>query len=156
MTSLNPSDGFIALQAANYLLTVVLLVHAWRHDRKLFWVMPAAIAYGFLVEYSQVSKADAPYHYTQALVPLPGPVPLGVVLSWGTILYSVLATVRALDVRSWLAPVVAALLAAALDFVSDPAFVSLGFWVWELPGEWFGIPWTNYVGWFVIVVCYTA
>ncbi|MCB1887583.1 MAG: carotenoid biosynthesis protein [Rhodocyclaceae bacterium] len=156
MTSLNPSDGFIALQAANYLLTLVLLVHVWRHDRKLFWVMPAAIAYGYLIEFSQVSKAAAPYHYTQALVALPGPVPLGVVLSWGTILYAVLATVRALDVRPWLAPIVAALLAAALDFVSDPAFVSLGFWVWELPGAWFGIPWTNYVGWFVIVACFTA
>ena len=95
---LNPSDSFVALQVANYLLTAGLLVHAWRHDRSLFWVMPAAIAYGFVVEYSQVSKAVTPYHYTQALVALPGPVPLGVVLSWGTILYAVLATLRALSV----------------------------------------------------------
>ncbi|MCB1926654.1 MAG: carotenoid biosynthesis protein [Rhodocyclaceae bacterium] len=153
---LNPSDSFVALQVANYLLTAGLLVHAWRHDRSLFWVMPAAIAYGFVIEYSQVSKAVPPYHYTQALVALPGPVPLGVVLSWGTILYAVLATLRALTVPTWLAPLAAGLLATTIDFVSDPAYVSLGFWVWDMPGEWFGIPWTNYVGWFVIVACFTA
>lgn len=153
---MTPSDGFAALQAANYLLTAGLLVHAWRRDRSLFWVMPAAIAYGFLIEYSQVSKASPPYHYTQALVALPGPVPLGVVLSWGTILYAVLATLRALAAPRWLAPVLAGLLATGIDLVSDPAFVSLGFWVWALPGEWFGIPWTNYVGWFVIVTSFVA
>ncbi|MCB1907655.1 MAG: carotenoid biosynthesis protein [Rhodocyclaceae bacterium] len=153
---LNPSNGFVALQLANYLLTAGLLVHAWRRDRSLFWAMPAAIVYGFLIEYSQVSKVVPPYHYTQALVALPGPVPLGVVLSWGTILYAVLATVRALSVPAWLAPVAAGLLATTIDFVSDPAFVSLGFWVWDMPGEWFGIPWTNYVGWFVIVAGFTA
>jgi len=156
MTSLTPSDGFAALQVANYLLTAGLLIHAWRNDRTLFWPMPAAIAYGFVIEYSQVSKAVPPYVYTQALLALPGPVPLGVVLSWGTILYAVLATVRALAVPAWLAPVIAGLLATCLDLVSDPAFVSLGFWLWKIPGQWFGIPWTNYVGWFVIVASFTA
>ncbi len=156
MTSLTPSDSFVALQAANYLLTAGLLIHAWRHDRGLFWAMPAAIAYGFAIEYSQVSKAVPPYIYTEALVALPGPVPLGVVLSWGTILYAVLATLRALAAPAWLAPVLAGLLATGLDLVTDPAFVSLGFWLWKVPGQWFGIPWTNYVGWFVIVASFTA
>lgn len=156
MHSLNPSAGFVVLQTLNYLLTAALLVHAWRRQRALFWVIPAAIVFGFAIEYSQVSKAVPPYHYTQALLALPGPVPLGVVLSWGTILYAVLATVRSLAVPARWAPVVAGLLATSIDFVSDPAFVSLGFWVWADKGAWFGIPWTNYVGWFVIVAGFTA
>ena len=55
-------------------------MHAWRRQRDLFWVIPAAVLFGFLIEYSQVSKAVPPYHYTEALLALPGPVPLGVVL----------------------------------------------------------------------------
>ncbi|MBR0568745.1 carotenoid biosynthesis protein [Azoarcus sp. L1K30] len=156
MHALNPSTGFVVLQSLNYVLTAALLIHAWRKQRALFWVIPAAIMFGFVIEYSQVSKAVPPYHYTQALVALPGPVPLGVVLSWGTILYAVLATVRALAVPARWVPVVAGLLATSIDFVSDPAFVSLGFWVWAEPGAWFGIPWTNYVGWFVIVASYAG
>ena len=156
MHSLSPSTGFAVVQALNYLLTAALLFHAWRRQRDLFWVIPAAVLFGFLIEYSQVSKAVPPYHYTQALVALPGPVPLGVVLSWGTIIYAVLATVRSMGLSRWAMPVVAGLLATSIDFVSDPAFVSLGFWVWATPGDWFGIPWTNYVGWFVIVASYVG
>ncbi|QID16376.1 carotenoid biosynthesis protein [Nitrogeniibacter mangrovi] len=156
MHALTPSTDFLVLQSLNYLLTVFMLVHAWRRQRGLLWVIPAAIVFGFLIEYSQVSKAVPPYRYTQALVALPGPVPLGVVLSWGTIIYAVLATVRTLRLSPWVLPIVAGLLATAIDFVSDPAFVSLDFWVWAKPGDWFGIPWTNYVGWFVIVAGYAA
>jgi len=152
---MHASTGFIVLQALNYLLTVGVLVHAWRRQRDLFWVIPAAIVFGFVIEYSQVSKATPPYHYTEALVPLPGMVPLGVVLSWGTIIYAVLSTLRLLKLSRLSRPIVAGLLATAIDFVSDPAFVSLDFWIWAEPGAWFGIPWTNYVGWFVIVAAYT-
>lgn len=156
MHAMTPSAGFAAIQALNYLLTAALMVHAWRRQRALFWMIPAAILFGFVIEYSQVSKAIPPYRYTEALVALPGPVPLGVVLSWGTIIYAVLTTARALALPGWLVPIVAGLLATSIDFVSDPAFVSLGFWIWAEPGAWFGIPWTNYVGWFVIVAAYTA
>jgi len=156
MHALSPSTGFAVLQVLNYLLTLGVLMHAWRRQRDLFWVIPAAVLFGFLIEYSQVSKAVPPYHYTEALLALPGPVPLGVVLSWGTIIYAVLATVRAMGLSPRVMPIVAGLLATAIDFVSDPAFVSLGFWVWAKPGAWFGIPWTNYVGWFVIVASYTS
>jgi predicted secreted hydrolase/uncharacterized membrane protein len=156
MSQLTPSTGFVVLQALNYLLTATLLVHAWRRQRSLFLLIPAAVLFGFAIEYSQVSKAVPPYRYTEALVALPGPVPLGVVLSWGTIIYAVLGTVRSLALPRWAMPIVAGLLATSVDFVSDPAFVSLGFWTWAHQGDWFGIPWTNYVGWFVIVASYVA
>ncbi len=152
----SPSAGFVIIQVLNYSLTAAILIHAWRRDRTLFYLIPAAILFGFFIEYSQVSKAVPPYHYTEALLFLPGPVPLGVVLSWGTIIYAALRTARALALPRALQPIVAGLLATSIDFVSDPAFVTLGFWVWAEPGEWFGIPWSNYVGWFVIVASYTA
>jgi uncharacterized membrane protein len=42
------------------------------------------------------------------------------------------------------------LLLTAWDFVLDPAMsqTTLPFWVWEQPGEFFGMPYQNFAGWF--------
>jgi len=160
--TVTPSWDFALIQALNYLLFVVVLVHAWRQAHHQAIVMVAAVIFGYVVEYTQVTNASglpggAPYAYTQALVALPGPVPLGVVLSWGLVLFLVLRTVGALGAPLALRPIVAGLLAVALDFVTDPAFVALDFWSWKdaaQPG-WYGIPGYNFVGWFVIVASYT-
>ncbi|MCK0506629.1 carotenoid biosynthesis protein [Aromatoleum anaerobium] len=156
MQPADPATAFIIIQILNYLLTAVLLVHTWRHERPLFYLIPAAILFGFIVEYSQVVKSPPPYYYTESLVWLPGPVPLSIILSWGTIIYAALRTARALALPATLVPIAAGLLATVIDLVCDPAFVSLGVWVWAEPGAWFGIPWDNYVGWFVIGASYTA
>ena len=34
-----------------------------------------------------------------------------------------------------------------LDLVLDPGAVALGFWGWETPGAYYGVPAQNYVGW---------
>lgn len=158
-----PSWDFALIQALNYGLFVVILVHAWRQARYQALIMLAAVVFGYVVEYTQVVNASglpggAAYWYTQALVPLPGPVPLGVVLSWGLVLFLVMRTVDGLAAPLPLRPLIAGLLAVGLDFVTDPAFVALDFWVWRdaaQPG-WYGIPGYNFVGWFVIVASYTA
>ncbi len=42
------------------------------------------------------------------------------------------------------------LLLTSWDFVLDPAMsqATLPFWVWEQPGEFFGMPYQNFAGWF--------
>lgn len=35
------------------------------------------------------------------------------------------------------------------DLIFDPAAVALGFWRWDVPGPWFGVPWINFFGWAV-------
>ena len=50
------------------------------------------------------------------------------------------------------------LLLVCLDLIVDPVLVSIGFWEWEghkISNElslssWFGIPWSNYLGWFLV------
>jgi putative membrane protein len=46
--------------------------------------------------------------------------------------------------RLWLAGV---LFLVALDLILDPGAVALGFWAWDDPGPWYGVPWINYAGW---------
>lgn len=43
-----------------------------------------------------------------------------------------------------------ALAFTAWDLFLDPQMVSFGFWVWEVPGGYFGIPLSNYLGWMVV------
>lgn len=43
----------------------------------------------------------------------------------------------------------AALLLVLFDLVFDPIAVALGFWSWNVPGPYFGVPYINFVGWFV-------
>lgn len=34
-----------------------------------------------------------------------------------------------------------------LDVIMDPGAVALGFWAWDEPGPWYGVPWINFGGW---------
>ena len=101
------------------------------------------------------------YHYTDALGPklfhvplLIGPTYFGVgYLSW------VLATVLAGDVRrgagrlSVLAtPFIAAFIMVLWDLSLDPGASTVGkWWIWHDGGGFFGVPLSNYLGWFLTV-----
>ena len=43
-----------------------------------------------------------------------------------------------------------ALAFTAWDLLLDPHMVSWGFWVWAAPSGYFGIPWTNFLGWLLV------
>ncbi|UCH05292.1 MAG: carotenoid biosynthesis protein, partial [Candidatus Thorarchaeota archaeon] len=42
-----------------------------------------------------------------------------------------------------------ALLLVMFDLILDPAAVVLNIWVWDVPGPYYGIPISNYTGWFL-------
>jgi putative membrane protein len=37
----------------------------------------------------------------------------------------------------------------AWDLYLDPQMVARGLWAWEVPGGYFGIPWVNFLGWWL-------
>lgn len=43
--------------------------------------------------------------------------------------------------------ILTALFATAIDLVLDPAAVNLGFWNWQEPGFFYGVPLVNFMGW---------
>ena len=49
-----------------------------------------------------------------------------------------------------------ALLVVAIDLVIDPAAVHAGFWIWDAPGLYYGIPAVNFLGWAVTGTIYAA
>jgi len=80
-----------------------------------------------------------------------GTVPLGLpVFFFPLVLNSYLLCLLLLGDRAkrWfvrLPVVVAAVL--AVDLVLDPGAVALGFWAYDPPGAYYGVPWSNYAGW---------
>ena len=133
-----PSTSYLIGAIANLILFTLCFRYAWKNERYLAFVMVAAAFFGWWVEYSQLIRPDSEYYYTQALISLPGPMPLGVVLGWGIMMFIVVLTTQFLGLRWYLRPVLAGLLGVSLDLVADPPIVFMDFWVWKHGGEWFG------------------
>jgi uncharacterized membrane protein len=101
------------------------------------------------------------YHYTDALGPKLFLVPLLIgpayfatgYLAWA------LSTVLVGDVRrgsnaftTFAAPFIASFLMVMWDLCFDPTASTVGhIWIWEQGGGYFGVPLTNYLGWFLTV-----
>jgi uncharacterized membrane protein len=98
-----------------------------------------------------------PYHYTDQLGPkFLGLVPYLIPLAWFMMLYPSLLIAAHLTPEDW-TPVKRGLAVAALgalvmtawDLALDPFMVKAGHWVWDVSGDYFGIPLQNYFGWWV-------
>lgn len=89
------------------------------------------------------------YHYTEALSPLIAGVPAVIPLAWLMMLPPAWAIAYAITgaVRGWRFVLVSGLALTAWDLFLDPQMVGWGYWVWETPGLYFGIPLVNFFGW---------
>ncbi len=56
--------------------------------------------------------------------------------------------------KAWVISGITALTAMSIDLVLDPAAVYLGFWEWENPGFFYGVPLVNFLGW--ILSCFVG
>lgn len=100
------------------------------------------------------------YHYTDVMAPFIGHVPVFVLPAYLVMGYAAwsLATLM-LDGRTvepapqsaWRTPLLAAFLMVLWDLSMDPLRATVeGRWVWIDGGAYFGVPVTNYVGWFLV------
>jgi putative membrane protein len=48
-----------------------------------------------------------------------------------------------------------AVLLVGVDLAIDPGAVAAGFWAWDIPGAWYGVPVVNFLGW-LFTGCITA
>lgn len=103
------------------------------------------------------------YTYTDALQPQLGGVPLLIPLAWFMMLapsWAVAALILGRHRRKVWGPAafvgISALALTAWDLFLDPQMVEWGFWAWENPVGYFGIPWVNYAGWVLTAVVVTA
>jgi putative membrane protein len=91
------------------------------------------------------------YHYTDALQPQVGGVPVLVPMAWFAMAVPAReAAHAALGARSTRTTriVAGAATLTAWDLFLDPQMVGEGYWRWVRPGAYRGIPLSNYLGWF--------
>ena len=101
------------------------------------------------------------YEFTELMGPKIDKAPLAIGLSWMAVFYmgwlmANLVCDGAPSPRHNSIPriivkaLVAALIVSATDLVADPVSVEGGLWVWYDGGPFFGVPYSNYIGWVIV------
>ena len=147
----------VAFQA---LAVVIILVFGLGWARALA-ISGLVISLGWLVEAvgHTTGFPFGDYHYTDILQPQLGGVPLLIPLAWMMMMppsWAVAHSItRRMTGRKRLVAFVGVTMLAftAWDLFLDPQMVGWGLWVWDDPSgfTYFGIPWSNYLGWLLSV-----
>jgi lycopene beta-cyclase len=148
--------GVIMQTAA--VVTIFLRGAGWRSALEI--VLPV-LPLAWLAEFvgSSTGFPFGSYHYTGALQPQLGGVPLLIPFAWLMMLPPAWAVGAMIIKNRTLSPLIPVRLARALtaalaftvwDLFLDPQMVAWNFWVWDKPGAYFGIPLVNYLGWFLV------
>lgn len=139
---------------------VVAILHdTWGWGRTLRTAAIVAVL-GWGIEFigSRTGLPFGAYNYTEALQPQLGHVPLLIPLAWFMMLPPAWAIAeRVVGTSSRLRFILFSAAAfTAWDLFLDPQMVHWGYWVWENPQGYFGIPWINYLGWFLTATVMTV
>ncbi len=144
----------VSLGVLLQIVTVVLILgNSWSASRTaLAVVLVSLLAWGAEALGSTTGFPFGRYTYTAALQPQIGQVPLIIPLAWMMMLPPAWAVADRITrgQRGWRFALVSGLAFTAWDFFLDPQMVHWGFWAWQEPGGYFGIPWLNYAGWLVV------
>lgn len=141
-----------------FLAVTVILAAAWGFARTSRTIALVAVL-SFLAEWigSTTGFPFGKYHYTEVLQPQIAGVPLLIPLAWMMMLppawgiAKIIVQYKGHQVKQRLLFIlVSALAFTAWDLFLDPQMVGWGFWAWEAPGLYFGIPLVNYLGWFLV------
>lgn len=153
----------VLLQAA---AVVAVAMQHWGGARTLGIVLVVALlSWTFEFAGSRTGIPFGVYRYTDRLRPQLGGVPMIIPLAWLMMLPPSWAVAEAitrgippLGGSRLVFVLVSALAFTAWDLFLDPQMVKWQLWVWDHPTArgYFGIPWTNYAGWFLCAAALTA
>ena len=164
------ADLPFSLQAgvsALYILSVLIyiLFHAVLRlgKERAAWLFALGFFIPLFFEYVGVRTGFpfGEYDYTGLLGPrVFRTVPVVIPIIWSLMFYGVYSVTHLWGENrkgwagdSWFASIARAVLAGFLmvawDLVADPLAVSDGYWVWHANGRYFGIPLSNFFGWFL-------
>ncbi len=129
--------------------------------RRILATLAAIAAFTWAIEFlgSATGFPFGDYSYTQSMQPQLGGVPVIIPLAWAMMLIPAWAVSQVIlqPYHSRLGrayPIIFAALSGlaftAWDLYLDPQMVARGLWEWDsTTGGYFGIPWSNYLGWWV-------
>ena len=137
------SYAVFSIEVSSLLFVLLYLYHSYTtlgaRSALKYFVITTLLGYSF--EYLFINTGwIGQYSYTGNLAPFIGPVPLFIPLLWASLSYFCM-----LSSDNY---AVAAVLMVLLDVSFDPRF-SLTLWHWESATQYFGVPITNFVGWFI-------
>lgn len=100
-----------------------------------------------------------PYYYTDKLgLKFLGLVPYLIAVAWFMMMYPSFVMAEWIIPSSWTGAkrllaiaAIGGLIMTAWDVVMDPIMVGGNHWVWEVKGDFFGVPLQNYLGWWLTV-----
>ncbi len=141
------------------LASLVLLLHlsANSHGGSALILFSLFMIVSLLVEFSGalLGFPFGSHEYSANLGPrMFGLVPFAVPLSWWVIVWPLHCLVHSAQAGRGsmvLVPVITAFWAVVADMLIEPgATLVRGYWEWETEGFYYGVPWTNFLSWFVI------
>ncbi|MFW9929429.1 MAG: carotenoid biosynthesis protein [Candidatus Thorarchaeota archaeon] len=124
--------------------------------------------FGISLEFFVVHFYES-YHYSANFIfqldSAPNNVPIVIGLCWGMIIFTSMKISDIYNFPLWSRPLFDGLLALTIDLSMDAIAIRLegGFWTWNLPlinnmtnESFFGVPYGNFTGWFLIVLTYSS
>lgn len=138
--------------ASAFLLLAALVVLLGARTRGDALRLAGVALLGFAVEAVGVRTGFpfGEYAYTGVLRPQAAGVPVAIGAAWLALVAFASEVVGRLRLRAWPAALAAALWTTATDLVIDPLAANhFGYWTWAVRGNYYGIPFANFVGWFL-------
>ena len=152
--SLDAAVFYPAFTVAMVLASGLCAAHAWG-DRQLSTFYVASLAYGLVLEKLVILAFQAyTYPHEQMLSVLGVPIAIG--LGWSAVIYGGRATAESLGLSPQFWPSFAALYGLHVDLAMDAVAVRVPYWEWSGGGAWFGVPISNFVGWFLVAFLFVA
>lgn len=158
-----PNFCFPLTEICMYILLVLCLYHAWKQGISKVAYLLGGMAFGLLLEYVNV-RANAGYKYGKFLLMI-GDIPVGIGAGWGVIMYTSRLITESMQLRTWHAAAMEALLALSIDWSMDVVAYRLHMWHWNwetiinpsvaLTAQYYGVPWGNFFGWLCVVFFYS-
>jgi putative membrane protein len=151
--------GILAAVVIQVTTVLIILYNTWglRRTISVFCLVVGLTYFAELLGIT-IGLPFGKYHYTAGLQPQIAGVPMLIPLAWMMMMPPAWAIAQLITHRSGRALsflVVAGLAFTTWDLFLDPQMVAWDFWHWEIPGLYFGIPWSNYVGWILVSILLT-
>lgn len=144
---------------AQVAVVIAVLLRSWTVAATLLAALTVPIL-GWIAEVigSRTGVPFGRYHYTEVLQPQVHRVPVLIPLAWLMMLPPSWAVAQVLfpEAHWMLRAVVAGYAFMAWDVYLDPHLTKWGFWTWDQPGQFEGIPLINFLGWFLWATAISA
>ncbi|HEY0097503.1 MAG TPA: carotenoid biosynthesis protein [Pyrinomonadaceae bacterium] len=129
---------------------LIVLLAATSRRAALQLVAVAALGLGFELCGVRYGLPFGLYAYTGVLQPTIFGVPLVMAFAWMSLVAYLKQSLSRLPLKPWVGALIASAWMTTIDLVIDPlAANQLGYWRWVERGSYYGIPSSNFVGWFV-------